>query len=195
MLQSLIVVYKKKDEMAVNMLRKLVETNDDKEGEIVGTEDGTVDIIPWSEKVWLENKDAGNIGEKVLFIGDIKGAKDLLPIIDTKYHKHGIIYGWAGTQAILTLKQDKETPTNYEDFMSDLEKYYDDSIANGKHKLGKNKRTIVKGILMGLPIIRPFAAGSLIKDGLDDAKEMRKQKLLLGIIEFYMNHLEQFIKG
>ena len=52
--KSLIVVYK--DEMLVNQLKKLVETKDDiSDDEIVGTRDNSVKIVPWTEKVWLDN--------------------------------------------------------------------------------------------------------------------------------------------
>ena len=81
--QTLIVVCK--DEMLINQLRKMVETKDD-EGEesIVGTRDGSVKIVAWTEKIWLEQKKAGNIEAKVLLIGDIKGVDRLIPVLDIK---------------------------------------------------------------------------------------------------------------
>ena len=101
--QTLIVVYK--DEVVLNQLKKLVETKDDKEGEIVGTEDGSVTIVSWTEKVWLENKKAGTIDAKVLLIGKIKGADKLEPVIDVKFDKWGIKYGWAGKQAVIQVNE------------------------------------------------------------------------------------------
>lgn len=48
--KTLIVVYK--DEMLMNQLKKLVETNDDSEsGDIVGTTDDSINIVSWTEKV------------------------------------------------------------------------------------------------------------------------------------------------
>lgn len=50
--ETLIVVYK--DEMLANQLKKLVETKDDIEGgKIVGTKDMSINIVSWTEKVWL----------------------------------------------------------------------------------------------------------------------------------------------
>lgn len=47
----------------------LKETNDDSEtGEVVGTTDDSINIVSWTEKVWLGNKKAGNIKDKVLFL-------------------------------------------------------------------------------------------------------------------------------
>lgn len=77
--KTLIVVYK--DEMLMNQLKKLVETNDDSEsGDIVGTTDDSINIVSWTEKVWLWNKKAGNIKDKVLFLGEIKGTDKLIPV-------------------------------------------------------------------------------------------------------------------
>lgn len=77
--KTLIVVYK--DEMLMNQLKKLVETNDDSEsGDIVGTTDDSINIVSQTEKVWLGNKKAGNIKDKVLFLGEIKGTDKLIPV-------------------------------------------------------------------------------------------------------------------
>ena len=77
--KTLIVVYKEKDELILNLLRKLVETKEDnaENGDVVGTKDGSVKIVSWTEKVWLEQKKAGTIEDKVLLIGDIKGVDSL----------------------------------------------------------------------------------------------------------------------
>ena len=96
--KTLIVVYK--DEMLVNQLKKLVETNDDtQEGAVVGTRDDSIKIVSWTEKIWLNNKKAGNIDSKVLFLGDIKGVDKLIPVLDLKFDSYGVKYGWAGDQA------------------------------------------------------------------------------------------------
>lgn len=98
--KTLIVVYK--DEMLINQLKKLVETNDDGDnGDVVGTTDGSINIVAWSEKVWLGNKKAGNIKDKILFLGDIKGTDKLIPIIDVVFNDYGVKFGWAGNQAVL----------------------------------------------------------------------------------------------
>ena len=100
MTNTLIVVYK--DEMLMNQLKKMVETNDDtSEEDIVGTKDGSITIVSWTEKVWLGNKKAGNIKDKVLFLGDIKGTEELIPVIDVHFDQNGVKFGWAGNQAIL----------------------------------------------------------------------------------------------
>ena len=100
--RKLAVVYRKEDELIVNMLKKLVETNDDgPNGQIIGTEDGTVGILPWTEDVWLKNKKAGNRKEKLLFINRVEGVEQLEPIIDVKFDKFGVKYGFSGKQALI----------------------------------------------------------------------------------------------
>ena len=116
--KTLIVVYK--DEMLVNQLKKLVETNDDtQEGAVVGTRDDSIKIVSWTEKIWLNNKKAGNIDSKVLFLGDIKGVDKLIPVLDLKFDSYGVKYGWAGDQAAvyIDLKALKDHDA-YMDFLS-----------------------------------------------------------------------------
>ena len=113
--KTLIVVYK--DELLKNQLKKMVETHDDNEQGVVGTRDDSISIVSWTEKRWLEEKKAGNIQEKILFLDEIKGAnKDLIPLIDVKFDECGVKFGWSGKQAVvyadpkvLTTRKDYDT--------------------------------------------------------------------------------------
>ena len=97
---TLIVVYK--DELLLNMFKKLIESNDDIDEEhIIGISDGSVKLVTWAENVWLDQKKAGNINNKVLFLGKVSGWDKLTPIIDVKFNEFGVKYGWAGNQAII----------------------------------------------------------------------------------------------
>lgn len=119
--KTLIVVYK--DEMLLNQLKKMVESNDDVDPEkVVGTTN-SINIVAWSEKMWLVNKKAGNINSKVLFLGEISGADKLIPVIDVKYNEYGVIVGWAGNQAILYAEpKELENNEKYYAFVHELEK-------------------------------------------------------------------------
>lgn len=156
-MQTLIVVYKNRDEMAINQLRKLLETDDDHEDRIVGVEDGSVEIVPWTEKVWIQNKEAGTIKSKVLLIDDIKGSDQLSPIMDIKYDKYGIIYGWAGSQALLTIDEKAlKKKENYEKFLAELRTKVKNGVTKKEKKLGLNKRTVGKGLATAfLPFVWP----------------------------------------
>lgn len=121
--KTLIVIYK--NEMLVNQLKKLVETNDDlNEDTIVGVRDGSVRIVSWTEEVWKAQKKAGNISNKVLFLGDFKDTKTLLPIMEKKFDRFGIKYGWAGNQALIV--SDPNVFSNnvlYKEFLDELALY------------------------------------------------------------------------
>ena len=119
--KPLIVVYK--DEMILNQLKKLVESKDDTSEKIVGSKDGSINIVAWTEKVWLANKKPGNIQGKILFINDIKGTDKLIPVLDVKFNEYGIRYGWAGNQAILYVNSKELIErSSYLNFISELSK-------------------------------------------------------------------------
>ena len=136
--QTLIVVYK--DELLVNQLRKMVETRDDSENEVVGTTDDSINIVSWDEKVWLANKKAGNLQGKILFIGDVKGTDKLTPIVDVKFNEFGVSYGWAGNQAVIFA--DTKVLTTREDYEAFLKKYVELPIPDSMkvEKILKNSK-------------------------------------------------------
>lgn len=47
--KTLIVVYK--DELLMNQLKKMVETHDDMDNDVIGTRDDSINIVSWTEKV------------------------------------------------------------------------------------------------------------------------------------------------
>ena len=116
--KTLIVVYK--DELLMNQLKKMVETHDDNEQGVIGTRDDSINIVSWTEKVWLGNKKAGNIQGKILFLGEIKGTDKLIPVIDVKFDECGVKFGWAGNQAVVYV--DPKVLTTREDYDAFLEK-------------------------------------------------------------------------
>lgn len=129
--RNLIVVYKEKDEVSLNQLKKMVDSkDDDTENEtIVGTEDGTVKIVAWNEKTWLDNKKAGNTGtldDKILFLGDIKGVDKLIPTLDIKFNQYGVSYGFSGKQAAIRIDaKPLKKKEIYDEFISDLKSVCD----------------------------------------------------------------------
>lgn len=119
--KTLIVVYK--DELLMNQLKKMVETHDDNDESVVGTRDNSINIVSWTESVWLGNKKAGNIQGKILFLDDIKGTDQLIPVIDTVFDDCGVKYGWGGNQAVLYA--DTKALTKREDYDDFLQKLSD----------------------------------------------------------------------
>lgn len=197
--KPLLVIYKDKDEMILNELKKLVDTKDDNEdGSVVGTEDGTVKIVAWNEKTWLQNKKAGNTGDladKILFIGDIKGTDKLEPVLNIKFDEHGIRYGIAGNQALLLVDVMKlYDDDSYNAFLEELR-----NITNLAISKKEKKRKAEKGLLSMVKYVIPYAGPILLtKDAvsnIQDIQLVREQMLFYGITKLYLNDLDSFMKA
>lgn len=191
--KPLLVVYKDKDEMILNQLKALVETKDDNvDGTVVGTEDGTVKIVAWNEKTWIQNKKAGNTGDladKILFIGDIKGTDKLEPILNIKFDEHGVRYGIAGNQALLLVDIKKlMNPKNYNDFLDDLKNITNLAIAE--------KGNVLRFLMSMAKNVIPLGGGILFaKDVVNNIQFVREQMLFYGITKLYLNDLDSFMKA
>lgn len=215
--KTLIVVYK--DELLMNQLKKLVETKDDTDQAVVGTSDDSINIVSWTEKVWLQNKKAGNIQGKILFLGDIKGSDKLTPVIDIDFNEHGVKYGWAGNQAIVFA--DVKALTSREKYDCFLEKLSalpvpsflkaakDNIVKNGTDEDSssveaeenkKEKPAIIKkaqkAILSGAEAIEKVGTqvASKSEEVFRNKSLMKRQMLFYGVVSLYNNGLESFMK-
>ena len=215
--KTLIVVYK--DELLMNQLKKLVETKDDTDQAVVGTSDDSINIVSWTEKVWLQNKKAGNIQGKILFLGDIKGTDKLTPVIDINFNEHGVKYGWAGNQAIVFA--DVKALTSREKYDCFLEKLSalpvpsflkaakDNIVKNGTDEDSpsveteenkKEKPAIIKkaqkAILSGAEAIEKVGTqvASKSEEVFRNKSLMKRQMLFYGVVSLYNNGLETFMK-
>lgn len=218
MAKTLIVVYK--DEMVVNQLKKLVETHDDNaNGDIVGTRDDSVNIVTWNEKIWLNNKKAGNINDKVLFIGNIKGTDTLIPVLDIKFDQYGVKYGWAGNQAMLfTDTKVLRDRNEYMGFIAQISELQVPEIikepVNTKISVSKNDEMVKKleidkiekkemkffnkaksSVLKGADVIGKASVNvaSKTEDLLRDKNKVTRQMLFYGVINLYKNDLNNFM--
>lgn len=222
MAKTLIVVYK--DEMVVNQLKKMVETHDDKEEGIIGTRDDSVNVVAWTEKVWLNNKKAGNITDKVLFLGDISGTDKLIPVLDIKFNQFGVQYGWAGNQAVLFVdSKEMHDKDIYLDFIEQLSKLSvpnmikepintryangeqgstpneteDDENKNSRKKINKflgNAKNTLDKGVKALDKVRVNVA-SKTEDLLRDKKKVTRQQLFYGVVNLYNNDLDNFMNA
>ena len=218
--KTLIVVYK--DEMILNQLKKLVESKDDTEEQVVGVRDNSINIVAWTEKVWLANKKPGNIQGKILFLGDIKGTDKLLPVIDVEFDKYGIKYGWAGNQGILNVNTkaltEHDTYLSFIDELSQLpipeaykvpknvnicEKNEETTVAETTDEL-ENSNSIFN-LLKEAKLMISKGAASIEKNGkmlamktedfLRDKSYVSTQMMFYGVIHLYNNGLEKFMNA
>lgn len=223
MTETLIVVYK--DEMLVNQLKKMVETKDDTDNEQIGTRDGSINIVAWSEKVWLANKKAGNIKDKVLFLGDVKGTDKLIPVIDVKFDEYGVRFGWAGNQAVLYT--DIKMLSKREDYLEfigklsvlpvpsmikepknvrTLEDKTEDTLLQNeiivteqdeKKKVHFFFEKAKEALDTGVDVVGKMGNQAMLKaeDIFRDKNAVKQQMLFYGIVNLYIKGLDAFMKN
>ncbi len=203
--RNLLVVYKNKDEVTLNHLKKFVDTKDDdtENEKIIGTEDGSVKVISWDEKTWLDNKKAGNNGhldDKILFLGDIKGVDKLIPTLDIKFNQFGVAYGFSGKQAAIIVSPDPiRKKEKYNEFIEDLKKVCDSPTARATKSFDpSNKKAFNLEVATTaiFALTNPVSLASyLITDAFLDAKLVKQQQLLYGVANLYLNDLDKFMKS
>lgn len=217
--ETLIVVYK--DEMVLNQFKKLVESRNRDQEYLANHPE--LNIIAWNEKTWLSNKKAGNIKGKILYLGQLNGTKELIPVIDTKFQKYGVCFGWAGNQAVLYGNRNHfKTKEEYLEFVSalnecsvpesikkpinatfgeknDSEMQNDEEIEEAIEPENKNgflfklKNGIGKGVALAKE------KSSEIKDGWDNVTRSKKavvrQMLFFGVDNIFKDGLDEFVKS
>ena len=219
--KTLIVIYK--DEMIANQIKKLIETKDDTKESVTGTKDSSINVVTWTEKVWLANKKAGNISSKLLFIGNVKGVDSLIPVIDIKFEKHGVRYGWAGNQAVIYASPSEiKSIESYTAFHDDLdllpipqavkdaikpkstltsekvtetnaETFEDNEVIEEKAKNAFFKKA---GTVIGNFVSDiSTKASNFSETNFKNKKNVERQMLFLGVVEMYKSGLEIFMNA
>lgn len=203
--KKLMVVYEKKDEMPFNYLKKLIETDDDdKENNIiVGSEDGSISVIGWTEKVYRDNKEKGNISNKIIFLDDVKGVKKITPIMDKKFDKFGISYGFAGNQAVISIDEsavkDKKVYKEMIDFFEEYykEKNFRDINSDVNPKSTSNPGDAKKKKIVAIAVTACYPLGGIpyVVDAVKTNRKLRDEMFLFAITKFYLDELDAFVKS
>lgn len=197
------------DELLLNLIKKIVMTNDDiSTDNIIGVKDGTVKVVAWDEKMWLDNKKAGTIDSNIVLIGDVKKTENLYPLIDIKFSKLGVEYGWSEKQAIITANPKKvkrkaerelfiqEIKNTFEKFektsLPEIFKNTQDGTKNALKSFGVGALASLFVPLVGAPLTLVAGIGKAIKTK-KDGVITEQQMLVYGILNFYMNDLAEFM--
>ncbi len=125
---KLIIVCDDKTKEYANYLRQLISVNDDKDGEIVGIADGTVDAAVWTEEEYKHNSATISSNEHVLFVGENKTSKSEIGSMSIRFKKFGMSYGWLGKRAMMNVDDALLSPTEYKefiDFCASYKQYFD----------------------------------------------------------------------
>lgn len=99
--KKLIIVTDEKNKPYANYLMALISAKDDKEGEVIGVADGTVEAVIWSEKNYADNEPTLSSNAHVLFLGDTKLSKTQRGGLSVKFDDFGLKYGWLGKRAVM----------------------------------------------------------------------------------------------
>ena len=204
--KKLIVVYEKKDEIALNYLKQLVLSNDDnaETGEIIGTKDGSIEVIAWTEKVYLDNTKNRNVSNKIIFMDDIKGIEKIVPIMKVKYNKYGVKYGISGNNAVISIDEKELNSDNeyeafqklYKDELMKVDmKVSDEKLEENQKKRKAARRTKATAVLTNIlvPGAGVVEVASAIATGKQNIKLTREMMFLYAITKFYLEEMEDFI--
>lgn len=114
----LIIVCDEKTKEYANYLRQLISVNDDKDGEVVGTDDGMLEAAVWLDKEYLANSATISSCENVIFIGTNKASKSEISSMKVKFNMFGMKYGWLGKRAMMQVDDAMLNETDYNDFIT-----------------------------------------------------------------------------
>lgn len=125
-IMKIIIVSDNARQQYANFLTQLISRKDDTESSIVGVKDGSVETSVWTEKHYEDNKATLPSSAIVIFIGQSPKIKKETAQIPKMFYKYGMVYGWIGSKAVLTVKDwihsGLYTPFNYKEFTD----YYDE---------------------------------------------------------------------
>ena len=100
-MKKLIIVCEERLRKYGDFLAQLISGTDDKEGNVIGIEDGAAAAQVWSEKEYSANAAQISSEQYLLFIGNSPLIKGKRHHMLQKYSEHGMNYGWLGKQAVL----------------------------------------------------------------------------------------------
>ena len=182
---SLVIVAK--DEMLAQAMAQLIDRNDDTEDGVVGTKDGSVYVIVADEKFYQKVLAGRVAGQKKIFIGPLKSSENCRRSSVKRFEKHGVSYGWGGTDAYITCDTKKlDRKADYEAFLKEIETIDFDRLDKGNARFQMNLGNAAK---------IAFATPLLLKDLYDYQVRVARQQLIYGIYQMYAEDLGRFLNN
>ena len=222
--KKLIVVTDEKNKPYANYLIALISAKDDKEGEVVGIADGSVEAVVWSEKNFTDNEPTLSSSAHVLFVGDTKLSKVQRGGLNIKYDDFGLKYGWLGKRAVMYVDRIITSVVEYNRFYEYACKYQENFTKAIERKTvqiqgemvdvdeKEYKKLHVKNVpavaalaALVLPItgtvgtvaaaaVAPVVAAKGVAN-LKERKEVMQQQQSVLTMSFYMEGLKEFLEG
>lgn len=177
---NLIVVYKGNGKIAADQLKKLLSQKDDNGEILVGQEDGIVDVVAMEEHVYLTNSKATPYKDPILFIDDVKPGVEIKPIAKPKNYGFGVICGFAGPQALLTVNAKAlRKAEDYDNFVEKLDSMTFQQI----HKVPRGINAIWD------------ALGHGVMGVIKSKEDIKRQQLIYGVTKLYYEDLHDFMES
>lgn len=124
--KKLIIVTDEKNKPYANYMMALISAKDDKEDEVVGIADGSVEAVVWSEKNYADNEPTLSSNAHVLFLGDTRLSKSQRGGLNVKFDDFGLKYGWLGKRAVMYVDHVITNVVEYNRFYDYAIKYQED---------------------------------------------------------------------
>lgn len=189
-MKQLIIVCDENTKEFGSYLLQLVSANDDKEGEVVGIEDGTVSAVIWTDKQYLDNAPQVASGQHVLFIGKNKASRDEMVGMDIRFDKFGMKYGWRGKRGLLLVDEDVKKD-DIDDFVNFCAEYEKEVTSNENSKFGRAKDKLKIGkIAAGILFPPALVAAPAVTKKLEVKTHQNKALTLI----FYLEGLRDFLE-
>lgn len=182
MSNKMVIVYTKETEKYANYLMQLISIPSREEDE-------QITAACWSLDEFKNSMSKIPSNCKVLFVGSNKKMDTYISEIKDTFNKHGMHYGWMGTQGVLRVDSDALSLTRkYKEFCQ---------FAQGQQqelKEALNAKSIVTtsavAALLG-PVYAVIPIVNLIKS----VKKIADQKYICLVTVFYKDGLKEFLEG
>lgn len=192
-MHKLIIVCGDKDRKYGNYLRQLICTNDDKDGEVIGVEDGTVDVTVWSENEYKSNAPTISSSVYLLFIGENKVSKSEITSMPIVFNRFGMKYGWRGKRGMLIVDKVLTNPDLINEFEIYTQEFESIGQLNDDNTLNAERDAKLKKIaVIGSHVLLP-GSGLAVKKKMENDEMKNKQYYAL-TTTFYLEGLAEFLR-
>ena len=171
-----------KDDLLFALAKKLTDARNK---EYAGEAEDALRLVRWEEGKFEHRYRTDTIGEKVLLVGGTKSAGNAVKVMDVRFEKYGVKYGWIGSCAFLHADLRKIRAKGvYEAFLEELSDLSVPEEIKADRKLRLDLKTGLTGVL-----VPPLIAKNLY----DDTYAVRRQMYFYGIVRFFSGDLESFL--
>ena len=194
---SLIIVYDVKTREYANYLMALIGQNDDKDGKVIGTKDGSISAVMYTPKQYKDTLPKITSNTNILFMGNFKEANEQRKNVNIMFNKYGMKYGWLGKRAVMYVEDSLLKKDEYKDFLEFSKNYqqeFEDLTANAVNSL---KWTFANYPYKYNPLLAHpkglITSSSVATNMLH--MEIREQQYRCLTMALYLDGLQKFLEG